>query len=566
MPRFKVNVEDSSYKVDAPDERTAWAWANAEHRKLEKSAQQEEVAEMREGSALERFGRGAGSSLENIGYGLKGLVTDLSPEDKREIAINKAFLEGEKGEGIRAENIGAFAADVGSFVVPGGAAIKAARALPLAAKLASKAPVLAPLAGEAALGAGLSAAYAPEDRGTAATLGGIGGAAGYGIGRAASRVAGGLVRPSEQAKELQRKGVKDLTIGQAADQDTVVGKMIRRTEEAFQSLPIAGRAISKDRERADDQFAKAAMNRAVPPGGKPVEDTSREAFTQLKKDFDKAYAVLDDVELPARDVNRYLGKQISDIIEDPAKEMSRAAKRDIERFLKNGFYDKFTFKNVGPDQKYRVIDSITGKKFKKFESDLNTKIRNLINRQSRTADEQAKLDSYLQIDEALTQYRNLNVPTDVARQLRQTDAAYANFKTLERASSYIAAAEGKFTPAQLGRAVRALTPQSRFARREGLLQDLTDPASAVLKPMMPDSGTAERAFQIGALGGTVANPMVGIPALAGTTLGAAGLYSRPMQRFLLGGGSRQQARAEALRRASPYFGLTGAYAGSELGQ
>jgi hypothetical protein len=576
MPRFKVNVEDSSYQVDAPDERTAWAWANAEHRKLEKSAQQEEVAKMREGSALERFGRGAGSSLENIGYGLKGLVTDLSPEDKREIAINKAFLEGEKGEGIRAENIGAFAADIGSFLVPGGAAIKAARALPLAAKLASKAPVLAPLAGEAALGAGLSAAYAPEDRGTAATLGGIGGAAGYGIGRAASRVAGGLVRPSEQAKELQRKGVEDLTIGQAADQDTLVGKIIRRTEEGAQSLPIAGRAISKARERADDQFAKAAMNRAVPPGGKPVEGPSREAFAQLKKDFDKAYSVLDDVELPARDVNRYLGKQISDIIEDPAKEMSKAAKRDIERFLKDGFYDKFTFKDVGPDQKsssligpaqkYRVIDSITGKKFKKFESDLNAKIRGLINRQFRTADEQAKLDSYLQIDEALTQYRNLNVPTDVATQLKQTDAAYANFKTLERASSYIAAAGGKFTPAQLGRAVRALTPQSRFARREGLLQDLTDPASTVLKPMMPDSGTAERAFQIGALGGTVANPMVGIPALAGTTLAAAGLYSRPMQRFLLGGGSRQQAIAEALRGASPYLGFTGAYAGSELAQ
>ena len=565
MPKFKVNVQDSSYQVDAPDERTAWAWANAEHRK-QKSAQQEEVAEMREGSALERFGEGVSASFGTARRGVKGLFTDLSPEDKRQIAINKAFLEGEKGEGIRAENIGAFAADVASFVGPGGLALSGARALPLAAKLASKAPVLAPLAGEAALGAGLSAAYAPEDRGTAATLGVIGGAAGYGIGRAASRVAGGLVRPSEQAKELQRKGVKDLTIGQAADQDTLIGKIIRRTEEGAQSLPIAGRAISKARERADDQFAKAAMNKAVPPGGKPVEGPSREAFTQLKNDFNKAYSVLDDVELPARDVNRYLGKQISDIIEDPAKEMSRAAKRDIERFLKNGFYDKFTFKNVGPDQKYRVIDSITGKKFKKFESDLNAKIRNLINRQFRTADEQAKLDSYLQIDEALTQYRNLNLPTDVATQLRQTDAAYANFKTLERASSYIAAAEGKFTPAQLGRAVRALTPQSRFARREGLLQDLTDPASTVLKPMMPDSGTAERAFQIGALGGTVANPMVGIPALAGTTLGAAGLYSRPMQRFLLGGGSRQQARAEALRRASPYLGFTGAYAGSELAQ
>ena len=92
--------------------------ASIRAQRAQDEAVSEEVAEMREGSALERFGRGAGSSLENIGYGLKGLVTDLSPEDEREIAINKAFLEGEKGEGIRAENIGAFAADVGSFVVP----------------------------------------------------------------------------------------------------------------------------------------------------------------------------------------------------------------------------------------------------------------------------------------------------------------------------------------------------------------------------------------------------------------------------------------------------------------
>lgn len=588
MPRFKVNVEDSSYQVDAPDERTAWAWANAEHRKLEKSPQQEEVAEMREGSALKRFGRGAGSSLENIGYGLKGLVTDLSPEDKREIAVNKAFLEGEKGEGIRAENLGAFATDVASFVVPGGAALKAARALPLAAKLASKAPVLAPLAGEAALGAGLSAAYAPEDRGTAAAFGGVGGAAGYGIGRGVSRLAGGLVKPSAQAKALQGKGVEDLTIGQAADQGTIVGQMIRRGEESFQNLPLAGIAIRKARERANDSFGKVAINRAVPPGGKPLEGPSREAFKSLKDDFDNAYSVLDDLNLPA--VQSFatapykagfnIQKEISSIINNSEEMLPSNVKSEILSFINKGLYKKFGLEKVSAksdqfslkggkfsEPQRTILKNVKGKDFKQFQSDLNTKIRDLhLQRQSRTSDDNAKLDAYKQIDQVLTEFLRRNVPKDIAKQLKETDAAYANFKTLERASAYISATEGKFTPAQLKRAVSAVTPKSRYAKEQGLLQDLTDPADTVLKPTMPDSGTAERVYGLGVGIGSVTNPVPTLGAIAGTTLGASGLYSRPVQKFLLGGGSKQQAAAEALRRASPYFGLTGAYAGSEYGQ
>ena len=558
--------DDVDRNSDALKEKVASTRAQRAQR-AQDEAVSEEVAEMREGGSLERFGEGVSASFGTAKRGVKGLFTDLSPEDKRQIAVNKAFLEGEKGEGIRAENLGAFATDVASFVVPGGAAIKAARGIPLAMKLASKAPLgvpLAPLVGEAALGAGLSAAYAPEDRGTAAAFGGVGGAAGYGIGRGVSRLAGGLVKPSAQAKALQGKGVEDLTIGQAADQRTLWGKMIRRAEESLQSLPIAGRAISKARERANDSFGKVAINRAVPPGGKPLEGPSREAFESLGKDFDEAYKVLDDVELPAVDLNRYLSKEISDIINDPAKEMSKSARKDIEEFLSEQFYKKFSNKDFNGNAK--PFDSINGKTFKKFDSDLSSRIRDLMNMQFRNADEAGKLKSYLEIDKSLTKFRNNNISDDLAKQLKETDAAYANFKTLERASAYIGATEGKFTPAQLQKAVSAVTPKSFYTKKQGLLQDLTDPADTVLKPTMPDSGTAERAYGLGVGIGAVTNPVPTLGAIAGTTLGASGLYSRPVQKFLLGGGSKQQATAEALRRASPYFGLTGAYAGSELGR
>ena len=576
--------DDVDRNSDALKEKVASTRAQ----RAQDEAVSEEVAEMREGGSLERFGEGVSASVGTAARGVKGLFTDLSPEDKRQIATNKAFLEGEKGEGIRAENLGGFAADVASFIVPGGGALKVARGIPLAMKLASKAPLLAPLAGEAALGAGLSAAYAPEDRGTAAAFGGVGGAAGYGIGRGVSRLAGGLVKPSAQAKALQGKGVEDLTIGQAADQGTLGGKMIRRAEESLQSLPIAGRAISKARERANDSFGKIAINRAVPPGGKPLEGPSREAFKSLKGDFDNAYSVLDDLNLPAVQyfatapykAGFNIEKEISSIINNSEEMLPSNVKSEILSFINKGLYKKFGLEKVSAksdqfslkggkfsEPQRTILKNVKGKDFKEFQSDLNTKIRDLhLQRQSRTSDDNAKLGAYKQIDQVLTEFLRRNVPKDIAKQLKETDAAYANYKTLERASAYIGATEGKFTPAQLKRAVAAVTPKSRYTSKQGLLQDLTDPADTVLKPTMPDSGTAERAYGLGVGIGAVTNPVPTLGAIAGTTLGASGLYSRPVQKFLLGGGSKQQAAAEALRRASPYFGLTGAYAGSELGQ
>ena len=278
MPKFKVNVQDSFYQVDAPDERTAWAWANVEHKKLGKSSQQEEVAEMREGGSLERFGEGVSASVGTAARGVKGLFTDLSPEDKRQIATNKAFLEGEKGEGIRAENLGGFAADVASFIVPGGGALKVARGIPLAMKLASKAPMLAPLASEAALGAGLSAAYAPGNREAAAVVGGVGGAAGYGLGRA---ISAGLKKPIPELEKARNK-----------ISDVFGGKSKQETIEELQSF--AGTTAGKDLTSAEaaglrGQSTLATLGRME---GKTtdeldvlIKDRVATRYDRLKEDF-----------------------------------------------------------------------------------------------------------------------------------------------------------------------------------------------------------------------------------------------------------------------------------------
>lgn len=665
MPRFKVNVEDSSYQVDAPDERTAWAWANAEHRKLEKSAQQKEVAEMREGSALERFGRGAGSSLENIGYGLKGLVTDLSPEDKREIAINKAFLEGEKGEGIRAENIGAFTADVGSFLVPGGAAIKAARALPLAAKLASKAPVLAPLAGEAALGAGLSAAYAPEDRGTAATLGGIGGAAGYGIGRA---VSAGLKKPIPELEKARNKisdvfggkskqetieelqsfarstAGRDLTSAEAAGltgERTLgaLGRVEGKTADELDALIQQRRATRNERIQKDfatelginpsaaqgnvDDFIKAKKEEAAPlyeaAYNQGVADTpllrniirdpeveeiiKKEAYLLrrkanlrgekinwynygIKEEGDN-FVILDpSVKVPTWKtwdlIKKGLDKRINaqkdnfgkfteegkfniELKNDLLKELDRIAENPPKGVQPNKYWsearrtagDYFEAEKAFNQGKKSIFSSTTDEKqFAKLINDFSKRKSDL---------ESFKAGVLNDVFNKLQNNQNILLRKDAPRfkaKLKMLFGDKATENLIKRLD--VETQMRKFENRALPRG-QSITFEATEAARTGLDEAATaievgrEIADIVDRPLTKSLSLTRRL-----LGGKRSNKL---SQEAQDELGRL-LMLRPqdLAEELANAPTTSQARVEALRRASPYLGFTGAYAGSELAQ
>ena len=77
MPTFDVDIGKQTYEVDAPDERTAWAWANQTHQNDEqekKKAVDTEVASMREGNALVRGARGAGAGARGAAIAAAGLA------------------------------------------------------------------------------------------------------------------------------------------------------------------------------------------------------------------------------------------------------------------------------------------------------------------------------------------------------------------------------------------------------------------------------------------------------------------------------------------------------------
>lgn len=495
-----------------------------------------EVAAMREGSALRRGLRGASASLQNIGYGLKDIVTDLTPEERQDVEVNKRFLEEDT-----AGKVGGVAADVASFAIPGGAVTKGLTLLPRVGRVIAANPFKTAVATDALL----SAAYSPEDKMEAALAGAAGSAAGQGIVRGAGRLLGGVVRPSAEAQTLMQKGIQP-TIGQAADQGTMSGRLLRRGEEIVESVPIAGTFVSRARQRAADELGETAMQRAVPPRGAAVGGPSREAFQQLRSQFDQAYKVLDPKMFRP---DQKFSKNLLEIVNDPD---NFASKEQIDRvlaFVKKNFDSQFQ-----SDASDRAF--IQGKALKEFESKIGQRIRDLA--RSMNPNDAAERKILTKIDNALTEFRNRQLTPEEAVALRDTDRAYANYKRLLRAGSYVGADEGAFTPAMLTRSVKAMAMNpDQYARGQALMQDLTDPAS-ILRGRTPNSGTVDRAALIGLGAGALMNP---VGTLTGAGLGAAGtaaLYSRPVQRFMLGGYNYQKALEEALRNQARLAGSVAA--------
>jgi hypothetical protein len=105
--------------------------------------------------------------------------------------------------------------------------------------------------------------------------------------------------------------------------------------------------------------------------------------------------------------------------------------------------------------------------------------------------------------------------------------------------------------------------KAKFARGQAYMQDLSDPAKNVLGSKVPNSGTADRLLNFGALGSAFFDPTIPASLIAGS-----GMYSSPIQSLLRGAvSSRPQAAqpiASMLNRTSPMFAPAGGLLGLEI--
>ena len=418
---------------------------------------------------------------------------------------------------------------------------------PANAALDARLPAAATTAGRVVGGAGLGAiagglmpnAGTDADKLTQMGMGAAGGALVPAITAGVGRVISPNASRNPQLDLLKTEGVRP-TVGQA------LGGVANKAEEKAISLPFVGDAIASARTRAAVDLNRAVANRALAPiGGKvPAGAQGREMVASVQSQLSDAYNKL----LPKLTVkaDRAFTQEVQSLRGMVANgSIDPNAAKTFQRILQNDVLGKF-----------KGQQALTGQTMKAIESDLGQKIAQLGG--STDADARLVADALREVQSSLRSLVQRSNPAQAA-ELRAINAGWASFKRLERAASYVGAEDGIFSPANLQSAVKALDrskDKGKFARGEALMQDLGDAGKSVLGAKVPNSGTADRLMQAGALGSGLVNPLIPAGLLAG-----AGAYSAPVQRALLAAVSSRpqpaQAVAGLLNRTAPMLSPAG---------
>lgn len=345
---------------------------------------------------------------------------------------------------------------------------------------------------------------------------------------------------------LRNAGVRP-TIGQT------LGGRWNALEEKAQSIPVIGDMISNQRGRSLREFNQAAINRATAPIGETVEGVGQGAVQQAGNAVSQVYddalnragAFVQDRQF-AQEVGQL--RRMTQGMTPPMRERFNRVYQDLiaSRTSQAGGMTSRTFKDV--DSELGQLAGRYGRSQMASEQDLGDALAEL---------------------QASVRRQMVRARPDVASDLANADAGWANLVRIEGAAKAAKNNEGVFTPAQLNQAVQAADQSVRkraTARGTALMQDLGNAGQAVLGNRVPNSGTTDRALVAGGatlLGGAAINPL--IPA---GILGGAAAYTEPVQNaltFLLT--QRPQAAneiANLLRRSSPALVPAAAQASTEL--
>lgn len=376
------------------------------------------------------------------------------------------------------------------------------------------------------------------------TTGAIGGAVFPVIGAGISRVISPKASINPAVQKLRKEGITP-TPGQ------VLGGGAKATEEKLTSLPFVGDAIKAGQTRAIEDLNRAVADRSLKPIGEklPKDLIGRDALDYVESALKSKYNAL----LPNLTVKG--DKQFSD---DVAKLSAMIKNGSIDPKYASAF-DRYMRSNVL--NKFKGQNALTGETFKQIESDIGQQASRLA--QSQDPDARLLADAYREVQSNMRNMLARSNP-QASNELKAINTGYANFKRMQRASSSVAAEDGVFSPAQLQSAVKALDKskdKASFARGDALMQDLSDPAKAVLANKIPNSGTADRGF--------LSLAQLLDPRAATLAVTSPLVYSRAgqaaMANMLAARPQGAQGVANALREASPGLGLLGGQLGLQLG-
>jgi hypothetical protein len=416
---------------------------------------------------------------------------------------------------------------------------------PVNLAVASKIPAVGSLAGRVGYGAVGGAAMGAlqpvtqgdfaEEKAKQVALGGAVGGVLPAVTGAAARLVSPKASTNPNLQLLKSEGVRP-TVGQA------VGGRVAQAEEKLQSVPILGDMISKARGAANKSFEKSVFNRVLKPVGQELPDglSGREAIAYTEQTLAQNYDdVLNKIGAIKLDGNykmkvASLNSLVNKIKDQKAQQAYRMALDTIKSNTdRNGVMTSEAFKLVESDlgkmaRQLGSSDDVFLNKSGDAVKQLQAELRDMLKRQA---------GSY-------------------ADDLSKTNAAWAQFKRVQRAASSLGAEDGSFTPAQFQNAVKALDKskdKGAFARGNALMQDLGDAGKSTLTGKVGNSFTTDRLLMGGgALGSYMIEPTIPAALVAGSAL-----YTSPVQRALVGAVSSRpqlaQPVSDLVRRSSPYL-------------
>lgn len=411
--------------------------------------------------------------------------------------------------------------------------------------VASKIPAIANLGGRVAAGVGMGAGIsglAPVESGdywdTKKKQMAIGGAAG-GVFPLVTGGVSRMVSPkaslNPDVKLLRKEGVTP-TFGQT------LGGAWNRAEEKLASVPLVGDMVSRARNNANNQFERAAFNRVLAPINQKLPNglSGNNAVAHVETTLANNY---DDVlnRIGAVKVDSQFNSKVRNLQNMVAKTNMPADKK----MELNAIIDSI-------NQSANKQGFMTSESYKTLESLLSTQSRNLGG--SKNIFDNKLAPAVRQVKEELSEMLQRQAGP-LAKELKQTNQAWAMFKRVQDASSKVGTDKGSFTPSQLNSSVRNLDKtknKAAFARGNALMQDMSGAGKSVLGDRVPNSGTADRALMAGAGILSYLNPQVGIPLLAGSMA-----YTGPVQKSLnyLAASRPQfaQPAASAIKQSYPYL-------------
>lgn len=482
---------------------------------------------------------GGERALDEAAMGLKQVTVGLTPDEERELAIRRKMEEQTPGSWV-----GRTAADV-ALSLPvfraASAAANTAKVIPAVANTVRNASplakTLAGLGGNAGMGAGYGAlqpVLGEDSRATNTATGAVFGAGGKLAGDIGGRIIEGIVPKNPSIAKLPQVIRDRLTLGQTADRTTIPGSVAASTEEAAQSIPIAGAFIKRARNNARTAWREDLVNSTAPKGFTPVGENTWERINSAAGEYGKRYA--DALRNYQINPSQRFENWVLNITSNPRSGLTAQDAEGVRNMVMR-YYTSMAHANpVGAGAPPISIDATNAKNFESFltKQAMQWKRSNAPN-----ASNMAQM--FDDLERAWTVAYRRQLPSSARVATRELDQTYAPFKTVQRAASYTGNDYGDFTPQQLVQAVRSRTPEAKYSRGGGILQDEAAAARDSLIDRLPNSGTIDRGMTVGALTGLWADPTAALTTLA---VGVPGMTTK-VGRDLITGDTGLQ---ELLRR------------------